>query len=146
MAICTPDSTLSLSAGIFSHFEHKIYSEMTKNRKKQHQEGTFGVWCSKEGAESLNSTLFLLTPFQYNCQVTQDSYIETIATLGNSLSLLCIPIIRITFIAFILLMMECFLYIPWRCRRSAIAWNKKRNAVTQGLNRIVRLIDMQLKL
>ena len=74
----------------------------------------------------------------------QDSYIETITLFGNSLSLSSIPIIRITFMTFILRTVEFFLNIPLRCRRSAKAWNKKK-AETQGLNRILRLIDMQLK-
>ena len=45
---------------------------------------------------------------------------------------------------FILRTVEFFLNILWRCRRSAKAWNKKK-AETQGLNRILRLIDMELK-
>ena len=45
---------------------------------------------------------------------------------------------------FILRTVEFFLNIPWRCRRSVKAWNKKK-AETQGLNRILRLIDMELK-
>ena len=75
-------------------------------------------------------------------QVMQDSYIETIILFGNSLSLLCIPIIRITFMTFILRTVEFFLNIPWRCRRSAKAWNKKK-AETQDLNRILRCIPIK---